>query len=539
VLGAAAALTCVCASPSLAQTPVERSLVALTVTADDGHGEIFLMRSDGSERRRLTGGNVPLTSGGVSSTQPAWSPDGSRLAFAQGGSDEGEAAIAVLDVASGTTRKLTSGKAADGYPAWSPDGTRVAFARSDDDSGATSIWIVRADGSGEPQQLVRGSRYRLSFAPAWSPDGSRIAFSRIVYRVKAERIEQEAYVIDADGSGAHSVASDARSPAWSPDGARLAFLSARDRNGETCFEDCGPNNEVYVMNADGSAQRRLTRTSGDEENPDWSPDGLRIAFDSDRNSPLGSDGGGRELYSIGADGACMTWLSNGGASSVDPAWQPGRSASSDPGPGCGAVPRPPTADISLGGLRPVGGDRFPLYWLGPTFGSALLSGVSLDGPLYGDCASYRAGDCPRRIQLQNASTCERDPFWYARLPVHRFAYQGAIVARYPGEDGGWDIYTGHTAVALFGVGKRPGDIRRVVRALRPVESVEVRAGPLAPPRFPPAFWRKLERFERVARRAGVPGAARALRVTPAAVRDKLSLGRLLRREGAGRRAACS
>jgi hypothetical protein len=397
---------------------------------------------------------------------------------------------------------------------------------------------------------VRGTPYRLSYGPEWSPDGSLIAFSRITIRLKEERFDQQVLVMNADGSGAHVVADAGSGPAWSPDGSRLAFLSVRDRNGHTCFEECNFNNELYVMNADGGDQRRLTRTRGDEENPSWSGDGARIAFDSDRNSPVGSDGGGRELYSIGTDGSCMTWLTNGGASSADPAWQPGAAGSlSDPGSGCGAVPRTPTEDIDVAGLGSAG------YWVGPSFGGVLLSGVTLDGPLYTDCGRYEPRGCGRRFQLQNASICKRHPFWYGTgrgggetdngglnvgdLPLHRFVYDGALVVGYRGEASGWDIYTGGRAVAVFDVGREPRDIKAVVRALRRIGRVAPRTGPLAEPRFPPEFWRKLGRFERVASRLGVAGAARVLRVTPRAVRDKLSLGRLLRREGFTRRASCS
>jgi hypothetical protein len=355
--------------------------------------------------------------------------------------------------------------------------------------------------------------------------------------------------MSSDGEGAHRLVANASSPAWSPDGSRIAFLSGRDRNGATCFEECSANNELYVMSADGSAQRRLTHTKGDESAPAWSPDGARIAFDSDRNSPEGSDGGGRELYSIGADRSCMTWLSNGGADSIDPAWEPGVGRGTDPGPGCGATTRAATHDVDIAPLRSFG--RFPLYWLGPEFGNLLLSVIFGNDPLYVDCGSYRASDCPERIDVQNASICNRHPFSYGAgrgggetddaldsgtLARHRFAYRGAVAAAYP-SSGGWDVYTGATTVTVFGVGGAPRDIRPVIRALRPVRGAAVDR--LPSPSFPPVFWRKLHRFERVYRRVGsVRAAGRELRVTPRAVRDKLALSRLLRKAGVRRRASC-
>jgi hypothetical protein len=98
------------------------------------------------------------------------------------------------------------------------------------------------------------------------------------------------------------------------------------------------------------------------------------------------------------------------------------------------------------------------------------------------------------------------------------------------------VYTGATTVHLFGA----RDIKALVRALRPFARDQPSSRSLPAPRFPDLFWRRLRRFERVHRRRGsVAAAARTLRVTPKAVRDKLALGRLLRRHGIRRHAACA
>src|SRR5205085_7264010 len=120
------------------------------------------------------------------------------------------------------------------------------------------------------------------------------------------------------------------------------------------------------------AQRRLTSEKGDDENPAWSPDGKHIAFDSDRNYP---DGESHELYSIRPDGSCLTWLTNGSASSGDPTWEPGIGLSSDPG-SCGPVQRTPLTESQP---PPRGPLNVPMYWLGPVGpGSLLLSLVQVD-----------------------------------------------------------------------------------------------------------------------------------------------------------------
>ena len=88
----------------------------------------------------------------------------------------------------------------------------------------------------------------------------------------------EIYVMNADGTGERrltSSAGDDMLPVWSPDGSRIAFTSTRDGNGE-----------VYVMNADGSDQTNLTNHPGADGGPRWSPDGTRIAFTTDRDGVI-------------------------------------------------------------------------------------------------------------------------------------------------------------------------------------------------------------------------------------------------------------
>ena len=118
----------------------------------------------------------------------------------------------------------------------------------------------------------------------------------------------EIYVMNADGTGQTRLTvntADDFSPAWSPDGGKIAFVSGRDGN----FD-------IYVMNADGSGQTPLTNNPADEFDPDWSPDGIKIAFFSLR------DDGDEEIYVMTADGTGQTRLTTSIADENAPRWSP-------------------------------------------------------------------------------------------------------------------------------------------------------------------------------------------------------------------------
>ncbi len=108
-------------------------------------------------------------------------------------------------------------------PAWSPDGTRIAFMVRGNDRGGGPIFVMNADGSGVTR--LTNSRWGLaSFAPLWSPDGTRIAF--VTYGGNGSEI----HVVNADGSGETQLTDNTASdlwPVWSPDGSRIAFQSHR------------------------------------------------------------------------------------------------------------------------------------------------------------------------------------------------------------------------------------------------------------------------------------------------------------------------
>jgi dipeptidyl aminopeptidase/acylaminoacyl peptidase len=136
---------------------------------------------------------------------------------------------------------------------------------------------------------------------AWSADGRRIAFM-------SERDgNPEIYVMNSDGSGQRRLTRDPAvdaDPAFSRDGTRLAFTSTRDGNPE-----------IYVMADDGSAQTRLTFDPAADQQADWSPDGTRIAFESTRD-------GNHEIYTMNPDGGAVTRLTFSSEFAADPSWHP-------------------------------------------------------------------------------------------------------------------------------------------------------------------------------------------------------------------------
>ncbi len=169
----------------------------------------------------LAGGEVQIVSGtrGALSHEewPAWSPDGTRLAFTSTRDENQE--VYVLQVEDGAEHRVTSDPAIDAHPAWSPDGTRLAFATAR--WGDLEIALINPDGT----NLLRLTESPgLDDYPAWSPDGRRLAF------VSNRDGNFEIYLCDADGSNLVNLSQHEAIdsfPAWSPDGRRLAFVSNR------------------------------------------------------------------------------------------------------------------------------------------------------------------------------------------------------------------------------------------------------------------------------------------------------------------------
>ena len=270
----------------------------------DGRVQIYLMNADGS-------GQVRLTKGDANDDLPRWSPNGLKILFQ---SDRDDSVNGYNDIylinpdGTGPTR-LTTSPNDDCAPSWSPDGSKIVF-QSLRDGQRHQIYSMNADGT---NQVSLGASTGNDRQPAWSPNGTKIAFA-------SDRDHEgfaSVYVMNSNGSSPQRLTFSAdgvtdEQPAWSRGGSKIAFVSTRDGD-----------KEIYVMNADGSGQTRLTNDLGNDDSPFWSPDGSKIIFRSDRLRDccdptsqvwvMNSDGSGLANLSGNQFGDyASSWTSGGG-----------------------------------------------------------------------------------------------------------------------------------------------------------------------------------------------------------------------------------
>ena len=269
-----------------------------------------------------------------SAFNPKISPDGKRVVYEVVKTNWEENAFErnlwIADVASGETHALTTAKKSSTNPEWSPDGKWIAFLSdrpgqiAGTPEGKKQLYVISADG-GEAQQVTKVESDVSDFD--WAPDSKRIAFSMSDPETKRMKDRKEKYgeysVVHGDYQMAHlwvvefsNGSATAAEPkrltegdkfsvndfAWSPDGTRIAFSAQRDPD----LISIGTE-DLYVVNVNDKAVKKIVSTPGPDGNPHWSPDGKKIAFQTAAGSQYFFYTDGR-IGVIGAEGGAVQIL---------------------------------------------------------------------------------------------------------------------------------------------------------------------------------------------------------------------------------------
>ena len=241
----------------------------LEVIGPDATGRRLLVSTTALAPRPAEGDSVSLDS-------PAWSPDGSKIAFELESYIHGPVdfsdpfketgtqlcSIWIINSGGGDAKRLTTDSAYEEHPSWSRDGQSVTFSSNRND-GEYAMWTSRVDGSGQPEPAEGGHL---------SPDGTRMAYLTE---------DEDLWLKDTDGGNAVEIAGGSGwyyNTAWSPDGTMMAFQSVI----------VGPVGNIWIVNADGTGKTRLTGATKSSfdctpewiqyKEPQWSPDGTKLLF---------------------------------------------------------------------------------------------------------------------------------------------------------------------------------------------------------------------------------------------------------------------
>ncbi len=321
---AALAAGSILAVPTAAQADVFNGRIAFSSFRDspgEATGDIFSMNHDGSDVRNLTAQNKT-----EDDAQSDWAPDGRDIAYRirkPGQTTNFEVARMPADGKEHFRLTVTRDGEASSQPTWWPDRSRLLFRRSR--PSASELWTMNTDGTNEVQ--VPNDPPGHQFYPSVSPDRSRFLFASVEPNSMDRRIETQAVTGGPvttlfDYPGAYDSA-----PAWSPDGTKIAFESNLDIFGINPGNDM----EIWVMDADGTDAAMITSNTAHDEGPAWSPDGTMLAYSS------GADNGHLDIKVMTAAGQHLRTLTAYAGRDESPDWQP--------------IPAPDTQQQCEGDLR--------------------------------------------------------------------------------------------------------------------------------------------------------------------------------------------
>jgi Tol biopolymer transport system component/DNA-binding winged helix-turn-helix (wHTH) protein len=224
-----------------------------------GMHHIYVVNADGSSVTQITNAKAD-------DTEPAWSRDGKRLAFVR--AIEGNSEVYVVNADSSNETRLTFNNVTDISPDWSPDG-RIFFTSNRD--GRKEIYAMNADGGSVSRLTTTGAT-----GVVVSPDGSKIAYISPSPELIATYHPLQVFVADPDGSNVRMVTKDLQSifgPCWYADAASIVFA----------IDNLGVASNIFQIDLDGNHHKRLTAGPKIDTQPAVSPDGSRLAFQSNRD----------------------------------------------------------------------------------------------------------------------------------------------------------------------------------------------------------------------------------------------------------------
>ena len=250
----------------------------------DGNREIFSLDPEEAEL-------VNLTKSAASEYAPAFSPDGTRLAFLSGDDSHNTLQVIALNKETDSRTAVSKIDGSHRDHRWAPSGDRLAYIVQN--GGEPSTHVADSDGS-SAMELTTIVAHEVG---GWSHDGSSVVFT-----VRGGP-GQGIYIRNPDGVNEVRLTDQPDyNPVWSPNSHKIAFISERDGNPE-----------IYVMNSDTTELIRITQSSSIEYDIAWSPDGRKIAFVSDRD-------GNPEIYVVDIRGDEVSRLTRNSVRDDQPVW---------------------------------------------------------------------------------------------------------------------------------------------------------------------------------------------------------------------------